>query len=290
MAARRLSGIIALCLASALAGGAARADDAALRAIVGPAGGTVGFSAVDPASGRTMALNANDAFPMQSVFKLPIAIEVLRQADAGKVDLDRRIALGPKDARPNMAKAIVPRGTWTIRALLEAMVVQSDNVACDKLLALIGGPAAVDARIRALGVKDMRIRFTERDMTAGKGDNTATPAAMTALLGKLARRELGLAPATATLLDELLLRVTTGPNRLKGALPPATPVAHKTGSSDTRDGKTSATNDVGLIYLPDDRRIPIAVFVHDSPADEKTRELTIARLARAAYDAFTAKR
>ena len=123
-------------------------------------------------------------------------------------------------------------------------------------------------------------------MTAGKGDNTATPAAMTALLGKLARRELGLAPATATALEELLLRVVTGPDRLEGALPPTTPVAHKTGSSATRKGKTAATNDVGLISLPDGRRIAIAVFVHDSPADEKTRELTIARLARAAYDAF----
>ena len=49
-----------------------------------------------------------------------------------------------------------PPGTWTIRALLEAMVVQSDNVACDKLLALVGGPAAVDARMRALGVRGDR--------------------------------------------------------------------------------------------------------------------------------------
>ena len=36
------------------------------------------------------------------------------------------------------------------------------------------------------------------------------------------------------------------------------------------------------------RRIAIAVFVHASPADEPTREATIARLARAAYDTFSA--
>jgi beta-lactamase class A len=277
---------LALALFAATAEAASLPDAAALGAIAAPAGGTVGFAAVDLASGRTLALHPDDAFPMQSVFKLPIAIEVLRQADAGKLDLDRQLALGARDARRSVAPAIVPPGTWTIRALLEAMVVQSDNAACDKLLALVGGPAAVDARMRALGVQGIRIRFSERDMMAGKGDNTATPAAMTALLGKLARRELGLAPATATALEELLLRVVTGPDRLKGALPPTTPVAHKTGSSATRKGKTTATNDVGLISLPDGRRIAIAVFVHDSRADEKTRELTIARLARAAYDAF----
>jgi len=46
-----------------------------------------------------------------------------------------------------------------------------------------------------------------------------------------------------------------------------------------------ATNDIGLIPLPDGRRIAIAVFVTDSTADQATREQVIARIARAAYDA-----
>jgi beta-lactamase class A len=109
---------------------------------------------------------------------------------------------------------------------------------------------------------------------------------MVALLVKVARRELGLSPASAALLDDVLLRVTTGGQRIKGALPPGTPVAHKTGMSRTQAGKTDATNDVGLIALPDGRRVAVAVFVHASPADEATRERTIARLARLAYDTF----
>src|SRR5262249_11859418 len=128
--------------------------------------------------------------------------------------------------------------------------------------------------------------FTELEMGAGKGDNTATPAAIVGLLAKLARGEAGLSRASAKLLDDILLRVTTGPARLKGALPPGPPGAHKTGASDTRGGQTDATNDVGLISLPDGSRVAIAVFVHASPADVATREQTIARLARHAYDAF----
>jgi len=110
---------------------------------------------------------------MQSVFKLPIAIEVLRQVDEGKIDLDREILLGADDARAGVTTIAVP-SRMTVRKLLEAMVLNSDNVACDRLLALVGGPQAVDARMRGLGIEGITIRFSEREMTAGKGDNTAT--------------------------------------------------------------------------------------------------------------------
>jgi beta-lactamase class A len=137
-------------------------------------------------------------------------------------------------------------------------------------------------------VKDVDIRFSELELGADKGDNTGTPAALVALLAKIARRQVGLSAASAALLDDVLLRVITGPQRIKGALPPGTPVAHKTGMSRTRNGKTDATNDVGLVTLPNGHRIAMAVFVHASPADIATRERIIAQLARVAYDAFSA--
>jgi beta-lactamase class A len=176
-----------------------------------------------------------------------------------------------------------------VRELLEAMIITSDNTACDKLLALVGGPGVVDARVRALGIDHVTIGYSELDLGANgpqKGDNTSTPAAMVALLAKIARHEVGLSTASAARLDDVLLRVTTGAQRIKGGLPPGTKVAHKTGMSDTRGGKTDATNDVGLVTLPNGHRVAIAVFVHASPADLATRERTIARLARAAYDTF----
>ena len=55
-------------------------------------------------------------------------------------------------------------------------------------------------------------------------------------------------------------------------------------------GVAHATNDIGLIPLPDGRRIAIAVFVTDSTADEATREKVIARIARATYDASMRER
>jgi beta-lactamase class A len=60
---------------------------------------------------------------------------------------------------------------------------------------------------------------------------------------------------------------------------------HKSGTSDTEHGLTAATNDIGLITLPDGRRLAIAIFVTDSTAGEAKRDAVIARIARAAYDA-----
>ena len=280
-----LAPMLALVPAGARADGPASLKET-LKEILAPAGGTVGFAALDLSSGRALGWHEGEAFPMQSVFKLPIAIEVLHQVDSKRLDLAHVVALGPADARGGPSGTMAVPAKKTIRELLEAMLITSDNVACDKLLALVGGVPVVDARVRALGIDHIVIRFSEQDLGAGKGDNTATPAAMVALLAKIARRQVGLSPASAALLEDILLRVTTGPQRIKGDLPPGTPVAHKTGLSRTQDGKTDATNDVGLITLPNGHRIAVAVFVHASPADVATRERTIARLARAAYDTF----
>jgi beta-lactamase class A len=222
---------------------------------------------------------------MQSVFKLPIAIEVLHQVDDKKLDLARVVELGPSDARGGPGTLIKVPAKKTVRELLEPMIITSDNTATDKLLSLLGGPRVVEARMRSLGIEQITIRYSELEMAARK-DNTATPAAMVALLAKIARRQVGLSAASGALLEDILLRVTTGQQRIKGGVPPGTPVAHKTGMSDTFDGVTDATNDVGLITMPNGHRIAVAVFVRASRADIATRERTIARLARAAYDAF----
>lgn len=255
-------------------------------AIVGPAGGRVGFAALDLQSGKTLEWQADERFPTQSVFKLPIAIEVLLRVDAGTLDLQRAVALGAADARGGAAGTLAVPTTRTIGDLLEVMIIHSNNVACDKLLALMGGPAVVDARMRKLGIDGITIRFSEREMVGGAVDNSATPRALVNLLGKIARRQVGLSPASAARLEELLGRVATGQKRLKAELPPGTPVAHKTGTGETRGGVTNATNDVGLVTLPDGHRFAIAVFVHASPASEAIREQTIARLARLAFDTF----
>jgi beta-lactamase class A len=73
---------------------------------------------------------------------------------------------------------------------------------------------------------------------------------------------------------------------MKGQLPAGTVVAHKTGSSGMQDGLSRATNDVGLVTLPDGRHLAVAVFVSDTKVDDATRDAVIAKITRAAWDCW----
>jgi hypothetical protein len=99
----------------------------AIAAIVGPAGGRVGFAALDLQSGKAIGWQADERFPTQSVFKLPIAIEVLLRADAGSLDLKRNVALSVADARPGPPGTMAVPTTRTIGELLEAMITHSGS-------------------------------------------------------------------------------------------------------------------------------------------------------------------
>ena len=85
---------------------------------------------------------------------------------------------------------------------------------------------------------------------------------------------------------EILKATTTFPTRLKGLLPPGTIVAHKIGSTGTVKGLTAATNDSGVIFLPNGGQLAVSVYVKASTRTDAARDSIIARIARAAFDAY----
>src|SRR5690242_12455028 len=74
-------------------------------------------------------------FPMQSVYKFPIAILVLREVDAGKLSLDQLIAIKPADFvsdREFTIRRKYPQGAeLSLREVLRYMISESDGTACD---------------------------------------------------------------------------------------------------------------------------------------------------------------
>ncbi len=135
--------------------------------IAATAGGTVGISVLHLESGRGASLHGNERFPMASVFKLAVAVELSARADRGTVRLDQKIVLAPADMRgggPLAARA--PNGgiTLTVGELLEAMLVDSDNTAADLLLPLAGGPEVVTAQLDAAGLGDIRVDRPEIEL------------------------------------------------------------------------------------------------------------------------------
>lgn len=261
-------------------------------------GGQVGICAVAVEGGPpARALHGTERFPMQSVYKLPIAMAVLDAVDRHALTLEQQVTLRRSDMTDvhfhSPLRDKYPDGgvDVSIRDLLRAAIADSDGVASDALYRLVGGADRITAYLRGLGIRDIAVVATEREMSKDsmvQYRNYATPCAAVELLRAL-QAGRGLSPDARQLLLKDLTESGPGAKRLKGLLPPGTVVAHKTGTDSTRGGLTRATNDIGLIALPDGRHLAIAVFVKDSTADETTRERAIAEAARLAYDAWTTK-
>jgi beta-lactamase class A len=253
----------------------------------------VGVSVVCIEDQDSVSYNGNSRMVMQSVMKLPIAMTVLNMVDQGRLKLDKTIKLRSGDYLKSASplKDKYPNGDvkLPISDLLAFMVSQSDNNATDILIKTIGGPQIVENYMFSLGVKGISLRASEADMAASweiQYLNWAKPIAMTHLL-EILFKGTALSKSSNDLLLQLLTATTTGPKRLKGLLPPGTIVAHKTGSSSTDASKmTPATNDVGIIMLPNGKHLAIAVFVCNSPEDEATREGVIAQIAKDAFDYY----
>lgn len=254
--------------------------------------GPVGVSAMVLETGETVAsLNPQDHYPMQSVYKLPISMAVIKQVDAGKIRLEQKVAVTKsdfvragqhspiRDSNPNGAEIAVSE-------LLRFAISESDGTASDVLIKLAGGPQAVQAYLTGLAITDMTVLNTEKELGQDwqvQYRNYTTPDAAVALLRALHEKR-GLSEASQALLMKYLIESTPGARRLKGSLPPGTIVAHKTGTSGTQKGITAATNDIGIITLRNGKHLAIAVLVSDSLADEATRESVIARIAKLVFD------
>ena len=258
-------------------------------------GGPVGAAAVVIEGGEIVSFNGARQFPMQSVYKLPIGMAVLRAVDEGRLSLAQKVSVRPEDLVPERLHSPLrdanPRGVEiTLRELLRLMISESDGTASDVLLGLAGGPEKVTEYLRGLGVEGVVVATTERAMAQGDEQvqyrNWATPESMLVLLRAL-QEGRGISKTGRGLLLDFMLKSTPGPRRIKGRLPAGTAVAHKTGTSGTVEGLTRATNDVGLVTLPDGRHMALAVFVSDTKADADVREGVIAKMARAAWDCWT---
>lgn len=256
-----------------------------------PAKGIVGVSVLGLEDRDTLNYNGSARLVMHSVFKLPIAMAVLHLVDSGVFTLDKTIKLRKKDMRPDTWSPLRDKfpdgGEFTLRDLLGYLVSQSDNAACDNILKFLGGPEQVEDYIHSIKVRGINIEVGEDGMAKNweaQYTNWAKPVDMVKLIDKLYTGK-ALLPPSRDFLIKILTETTTGPNRIKAKLPPGTVVAHKTGTSPTNDaGLSPATNDVGVITLPNGKHVAIAIFVCNSTADMATRELVIANIAKAVYD------
>jgi beta-lactamase class A len=249
-------------------------------------------------SGRLTSSNGDHRFPLASVCKIPIAMNLLAQVDEGRRALDEEIEVLPGDVVRSvspLAERWPAEKRFRLREMVELMVAKSDNTAVETLYRVGGEGPALAARFRRWQVAGVRIDRSERQCAIDRHQSmrrflndprdTGTPNGTARLLARLFRGETLSKPSTGLLIDALKA-TTTFPGRLKGLLPPGTTVAHKTGTTETVSGLTAATNDSGVIFLPDGGLLAVSVYIKASTRDAGARDRVIARIARAAFDHY----
>jgi beta-lactamase class A len=259
-----------------------------LKNLSATSGGEVSVAILHVETGRALDLQSAKKLPLYSVFKLPLAVAVLKDVEEKRLQLDQKVRVTPGDVTPGSQ---FNTDLWhepvekSVAELLELSIVRSDNTSSDKLLGLVGGPEGVTSRLRSLGFSSIDIVTTVREFSAHRDKpNTGAASDLVKLLSRLQKGEL-LQQSQLDLLLGFMSRAVTGEHRLRGDLPAGTPVADKSGTGEAG----AVTNDVGIITLPQGKgHLAMAVLVSGSKLPAEAQEKLIADLARAAYDSYTA--
>jgi len=264
---------------------------------------------------------AENRFSLQSVVKLAVSVAVLDSVDRGRRRLDEAVVVRKEDlslfVQP-LAELVGPSGyQTTIGDLVRRAIIDSDSAATDFLIALLGGPSAVQAILKTKGISGIRVDRDERHLqteivgltwrpeyvdavTLDRAvsavprarrqaayakyqvdfRDTATPRGMALFLFRLAKGDLLLESSTEYVL-RAMKECKTFPDRLKAGIGPGWQIAHKTGTSGSWEGLTAATNDVGILTAPDGSQISIAVFVADSRKSSAERAAIFTRISGA---------
>lgn len=267
-----------------------------VQAIVSGKNALVGVEIVGPDGKAIVSLNSEQHYPMQSVFKFHIALVVLSEIDKGKLALDQPIKIQKEELLPGLYSPLREKypngGTLPLSKILSYTVSLSDNVGCDVLLRLVGGPNVVEDYFKKNIGHAISIKLNEEQQQEDwdlQFQNWTTPQAANKTLASFYyNKPQLLSKKSHDFLWQLMRETETGPRRIKGLLPKNTIVAHKTGTSGVnKKGMMAAVNDIGVVFLPNGKLFFISVFVTNTTENEATNEKIIAAIAKAAWDHFT---
>jgi beta-lactamase class A len=243
--------------------------------------GVMGYAVKDLSTGETFVRLPDTVFPQASSIKLTVLLELMRQAQEGKLLLDekhtvRRNEMTRGDTEPILTLLGDGTVTMTLRDLAIFMVVLSDNTATNILIERLGMDN-VNAGVTRLGLKETKLRRRMIDLEAAKkgNENVSTPSEMLTLLEKVNARQALDAAHTREYFD--LLRLPKD-SEFHKALPEDVSIADKPGSLE------GVRCDMGLIDIPGHPFILSVMTTYLARGDEG--EHAIEEVARLAYDYF----
>lgn len=241
--------------------------------------GVMGVAIRDLTTGEEILINQHLTFPTGSSIKIPVLIELHKQAAAGKYKLTDQRWLERSD-KVGGSGVINNFGDHTsqlsLNDLAVLMIVLSDNTATNMLIDQTG-MTNVNATLDQLGLKEIRLRRKMIDLAASaRGDeNIATPFASMELMAKLFKGEVISRQLSDDVLKFLKLRKGAPIPKL---IPSNVAIANKPG------GIEGVVCDWAIVYVPN-RPFAISVMTNYN-GESANAEDAIAQIAKLAYDHF----
>jgi len=234
-------------------------------------------------------IDADKSFHAASTMKVPVMIELFRQAEAGKLALDEPLAIKNEfhsivdgsvyqlsvgdDSDAEVYKAV--GRSLPLRAVCEAMITVSSNFAANLLIERVGAEN-VRTTVRRLGAYGMVVRRGVEDQKAfDKGlSNSTSASALAVLMQELAEGKAVSPKADAEMVA--ILKRQKFNDAIPAGLPEGTPVAHKTGTI------TKIHHDAAVVYGP---RPYVLVVLVRGIQDEKVSAALMASISREIWNA-----
>jgi beta-lactamase class A len=234
-------------------------------------------------------IDADKPFHAASTMKIPVMVELFRQAAAGALSLEDPLPvrnefhsivdgssfkLSDGDDSDTLVYAAV--GTsMTLRRLCELMITVSSNFAANLLIEKLGvdNIRSTVARLGANGIQVLR--GVEDQKAFDKGlNNTTTARGLLVLCERMARGQAVDERADAAMID--VLKQQKFNDAIPAGVPEGTPVAHKTGNI------TKIHHDAGIVYAAQPYVLVLLVRGID---DQKKSASLMADLSRIVYQA-----
>lgn len=262
--------------------------EAELRSIVAASGAeiAVAFKTLD---GRSELLIEPDvAFHAASTMKVPVMIELFKQADAGKLSLqdpllvrnefhsivDNSLFTLSSGADSDKAVYAADGRTLTLAQLCEAMITVSSNFAANLLIEKLG-VENIRNTVTQLGAEGMQVlRGVEDQKAFDKGLNNSTTArGLMVLFERIGSGTAVGRKPDAAMVD--ILKRQKFNDGIPAGLPKNVAVAHKTGNI------TRIHHDAGIVFA---KRPYVLVILVRGIQDSKQSGALMAKMSRAVYN------
>jgi len=302
--------------------GVQRLETQILRVIQGIEG-TVGVAAKHLESGQELLINGNTPFPLASVFKIPVLVEVMAQIEEGRFSLEDEISVQIPDQHLGsgmLSDLDVPGIKLSIRNLINLMMKISDNSATDLLVTKVG-PENVNSRLQSFGIDGITVDRTCQELIleaigadpgkyTGMGIDEVTqsyrkemrenPQAFEEATANFSQviKDQSTPQAMNVLLEKIFKKEILNDPSCEHII--SVMLKCQTGArrikGDLPRGVTVAhktgtiggtVNDVGILYLPENLgHVVLTIFAKDTEDETSDIEDVIAQIARFVFDYF----